>query len=63
MPKLTIRAIRYRHTERTSLIVEDIILTRMTTFIKTKFKISDDQTNVEKYRIAANNTEYHYYYY
>ena len=24
--------------------------TRMTTFIKTKFKISDDQTNIDKYR-------------
>ena len=32
--------------------------TRMTTFIKTKFKISDDQTNIE-YRSAANITEYH----
>ncbi len=28
----------------------------MTTFIKTKFKISDDHT---KYRLAANITEYH----
>ena len=26
--------------------------TRMTTFIKTKFKISDDQTNIDKYRLA-----------
>ncbi len=25
--------------------------TRMTTFIKTKFKVSDDQTNIDKYRI------------
>ena len=33
------------------------ILTRMTTFIKTKFKISDDQTNIDKYRLAANITE------
>ena len=32
--------------------------TRMTTFIKTKFKISDDQTNIGKYRLAANITEY-----
>ena len=31
----------------------------MTTFIKTKFKISDDQTNIDKYRLAANITEYH----
>ena len=33
-----------------------VYVTRMTTFIKTKFKISDDQT---KYRLAANITEYH----
>ena len=31
----------------------------MTTFIKTKFKISDDQTNIDKYRFIANITEYH----
>ena len=31
----------------------------MTTFIKTKFKISDNQTNIDKYRLAANITEYH----
>ena len=31
----------------------------MTTFIKTKFKISDDQTNIDKYRSAANITLYH----
>ncbi len=31
----------------------------MTTFIKTKFEISDDQTNIDKYRLAANITEYH----
>ena len=30
----------------------------MTTFIKTKFKKSDDQTNIDKYRVAANITEY-----
>ena len=30
----------------------------MTTFIKTKFNISDDQTNIERYRLAANITEY-----
>ena len=35
------------------------ILTRMTTFIKTKFNISDDQTNIDKYRFAANIAEYH----
>ena len=31
----------------------------MTTFIKTKFKISNDQTNIDKYRLAANIPEYH----
>ena len=31
----------------------------MTTFIKTKFNISDDQTNIDMYRLAANITEYH----
>ena len=35
------------------------IKTRMTTFIKTKFKILDDQTNNDKYRFAANITVYH----
>ncbi len=32
---------------------------RMTTFIKTKFKKSDVQTNIDKYRIAVSITEYH----
>ncbi len=31
----------------------------MTTFIKTKFKISYGQTNIDKYRLAVNITEYH----
>ena len=31
----------------------------MTTFIKTKCKKSDDQTNIDKYRLAANITEYY----
>ncbi len=31
----------------------------MTTFIKTKYKISDDQTNIDKYRLAVNITVYH----
>ena len=31
----------------------------MTTFMKTKFKKSDDHTNIDKYRVAANITEYH----
>ena len=30
----------------------------MTTFIKKKFKISDDQTNIDKYRLAANIDKY-----
>ena len=29
----------------------------MTTFIKTKFKKSDDQTNIDKYSVAANNNK------
>ena len=33
--------------------------TRITTFIKTKFNKSDDQTNIDKYRVPANITEYH----
>ena len=36
-----------------------IYITRMTTFIKTKFNKLDDQTNIDKYRLAANITEYH----
>ena len=31
----------------------------MTTLIKTKLKKSDDQTNMDKYRVAANITKYH----
>ncbi len=34
-------------------------LTRMTIFIKTKMKISEDQTNIDKYRLAANITVNH----
>ena len=30
----------------------------MITFIKTKFKKSDDKTNIDKQRVAKNNTEY-----
>ena len=36
-----------------------MLATRMTTFIKTKFKKSDYQTNIDKYKVAANITEYH----
>ncbi len=31
----------------------------MTSFIKSKFTKSDEQTNIDKYRVAANITEYH----
>ncbi len=31
----------------------------MTTFIEMKFKKSDDQTNIEKYGVAAKITEYY----
>ena len=30
----------------------------MTTFIKAKLEKSDDQMNIDKYRVAANITEY-----
>ena len=36
-----------------------IDITRMTTFIKTMFKISDDQTNIDKSRLSAKLTVYH----
>ncbi len=36
-----------------------IFIKRMTTFTKKKFKISDDQMNIDKYRLIANITEYH----
>ena len=32
--------------------------TRMTTFLKTQLKILYDQMNIDKYRLAANITEY-----
>ena len=31
----------------------------MTTFIKAKIKKSDDQMNIDKYRVATNITDYH----
>ena len=34
-------------------------ITKMTTLIKTKLNISDDQKNINKYRLSANITEYH----
>ncbi len=30
----------------------------MTTLIKVKLKKSNDQTNIDKFKLAANNTEY-----
>ena len=33
--------------------------TRMTKFKEAQLKKSDDQTNIDKYRVDANNTEYH----
>ena len=30
----------------------------MTIFIKTELKKADDQTDIDKYSVAANNTEY-----
>ena len=36
-----------------SQLFHELYFTRMTTFIKTKFKILDDQTNIDKYRLAA----------
>ncbi len=32
---------------------------RMTTFIETKFKKSEDRTNIDKYRVTANIILYH----
>ena len=34
------------------------MITRIT-FTKAKLKNSDDQTNIDRYRVAANITEYH----
>ncbi len=34
------------------------IKARMTTFTKAKLKKSDDQTNIDKFRVTANITEY-----
>ena len=33
--------------------------TKMTTLKKTKFTLSDNQTNIDKYRVVAIITEYH----
>ena len=37
----------------------NLMKTRLTTFIKAKHKKSDDQTNIHKYRVAANITSYY----
>ena len=34
-------------------------LTKMETLIKVKLKKSDDQTNIDKYRVVANITDHH----
>ena len=34
-------------------------VTRMSTFIKAKLRKSDPLPNIDKYRVAANITEYH----
>ena len=36
--------------------------TRITTSIKAKLKIQDDQTSIDKYKVAVNITEYHIIY-
>ena len=36
-----------------------MIKTRMTTFIKMKLEKSDEQRNIDKYKVALNITEYH----
>ncbi len=40
------------------MMTKEIGETRMTIFMKTKFKKSHNQTNIDKYRLAANITEY-----
>ena len=40
-------------------MLEILIISKNDNTHKTKFKISDDQTNIAKYRLAANITEYH----
>ena len=39
------------------IVLTDI--TRMTTFIKAKLNKSDDQMNIDKFRVAANIREYY----
>ena len=35
------------------------IKTRLTVLTKTKLKISNEQTNIDRFRVTANITEYH----
>ena len=39
-------------------LLQFMIKTRMTTIIETKLKKFDNQTNIDNYRVAVNNTEY-----
>ena len=39
--------------------MQNIKKTRIITLIKTKLKKSNDQTNIDKYRVETNITEYH----
>ena len=41
------------------IYVIKLFLTRMTTFIKVKLEKTNDQANIDKYRVAANITEFH----
>ncbi len=41
------------------VLKRSLYVTRMATFIKTKLKKLNDQTNIDKYRVAANITEDH----
>ena len=41
------------------VICKNVDKTRIKTFIKAKLKNSDDQMNIDKYRVAAELIEYH----
>ncbi len=47
--------------ERNQSLINDILISQLikNKLIKTKFNISDDQTNIDKYRLAPNITECH----
>ena len=42
-----------------SMVFSIFKITRMTTFMKAKLKKSDDQTNIEKYRVPENILPYY----